>query len=135
MNYDGFREERGDKLANEKNLLPGRITTEEAPKLGRMGGLASAESRRKRKALKETMEVLLSLPVSDRRRLTKAAKLGLAPDDIDNSTLVAIALWDKAISGDVPAIKELRALVDEGGSDTGQLEQLIKGLANADVQP
>lgn len=118
-----------------ENLIPfGRLTPDEQRKIASEGGKASGEARRKRKALKEQMETLLSLPIVDRRRFNKAARLGFDVTDLDNSSLVVIALWERAISGDVAAIKELRSLVDEGGSDNGQLEVLMRGILDADIQ-
>lgn len=118
-----------------ENLVSlGDRSTEEQREIAQKGGKASGEVRRKRKALKEQMETLLSLPIADRRRFNKAARLGFDVEDLDNSALVVIALWSKAISGDVAAIKELRDLIDESGSDNGQLEQLMRGILDADIQ-
>jgi hypothetical protein len=113
----------------KENLVSlGTRTTDEQRKIASSGGVASGESRRKRKALKDTMNLLLEMPVKDKKQLTRAIKMGFAEADVDNSALVVMALFEKAISGDVPAIRELRDLVDEAGSDTGQLEALIRGL-------
>lgn len=43
---------------NEQNLR--KLTTTEAREIGRLGGLASAESRRQKKALRECLEILLA---------------------------------------------------------------------------
>jgi hypothetical protein len=118
-------------MVNDKNLIPfDKLTEDEQRKIRSSGGIASGASRRRRKALKETMDILLSLPVKDKRKLAKAVKFGFADDDIDNSALVVIALYEKAIDGDIPAIKELRSLIDESSGDVGQLEILIKALKN-----
>ena len=129
---------RGDRRLNKghENLIPlNERTKEEQRGIAQSGGIASGEARRRRKALKETMEALLSLPISDRRRFNNAAKLGFNVEDLDNGTLIVIALWERAISGDVPAIKELRALIDESGGDSGQLEKLLRGILDADIHP
>lgn len=43
--------------------------------------------------------------------------------------MIVIALYERAKTGDVAAIKELRGLIGEDSSkDEGQLEELIKGL-------
>jgi len=53
----------GEAMAGADNLrVP---TSEEARANGRKGGLASAESRRKKKAMRETLETLLSMPIKD----------------------------------------------------------------------
>lgn len=103
-------------------------STEEQRKIAAKGGKASGEARRKRKALKETMEILLSMPAADKRKLNKAVRMGFESAEVDNSTLLTIALLEKAMGGDIPAFKEVRSLIDEGGSDNGQLEVLLNGI-------
>ena len=53
------------KMANgQDNLIPVR-SKEEARERGRKGGQKSGEVRRKRKAMKEQLKLLLSLPLKD----------------------------------------------------------------------
>ena len=49
-------------MANEQNLIPGghKFTREEASK----GGKASAQARKERKAMKETLEILMSMTMN-----------------------------------------------------------------------
>ena len=119
-------------LANEKNLIPYSERSEnEARENGRKGGIASGESRRKRKLLKDSMNALLELPVSSTKEYTALIKMGLDIEDIDNSQLIVLALFNRAKSGDVAAIKELRNLIGEDSAEdksAGQLERLIEGL-------
>jgi len=120
-------------LLNE-NLIPlDQRTKDEQREIAQMGGIASAEARRRRKALKETMNLLLEMPATDKRKLAKAVKIGFPDGEVDNSTLVVISLFEKAVGGDIPAIKELRSLIDEGGADNGKLEELLKGIVNANI--
>ena len=51
-----------NKLANKENLKP--LSTDKAREIGKKGGIASGESRRKRKAMKEQLETILSMPVT-----------------------------------------------------------------------
>ena len=124
---------RGEVLANEKNLIPFSERSEtEVREIGRKGGIESGKVRRRKKTLRENMELILSLPVVDVNQLREAVKMGLDENDVDNSTLVAIALFKKSVEfGDVSAIKELRDLIGENSSESesnGQLEHLIEGL-------
>lgn len=117
-------------MANEENLIPVR-TTSEARALGKKGGKASGVSRRKRKLLKDSMNALLDLPVSSTRDRNALVKMGIEIDDMDNSQLIVLALFNQAKKGDVAAIKELRNLIGEDGKENesaGQLETLIEGL-------
>lgn len=114
-------------VANEKNLK--KLSPKEAREYGAKGGKASGESRRRRKSLRESMNALLGMPISNQRDFNKAMKMGYSPEDTDNSVMVVIALYERAKSGDVAAIKELRSLIGEDSSkDEGQLEELIKGM-------
>lgn len=119
-------------LANEKNLIPYSERSEnEARENGRKGGIASGESRRRRKLLKDSMNALLELPVSSTKEYNALIKIGIDIEDIDNSQLIVLALFNKAKSGDVAAIKELRNLIGEDSAEdksVGQLERLIEGL-------
>ena len=119
-------------MANDKNLVPlGNRTTSEQREIAQKGGIASGESRRRRKLLKDSMNALLELPVSSKREYNALIKMGIDIKDIDNSQLIVLALFNKAKSGDVAAIKELRNLIGEDSAEdksAGQLERLIEGL-------
>ena len=118
-------------MANEKNLKPIQSTSR-ARELGAKGGRKYAENQRKRKALKDSMNALLELVPTDTRDYNKLIKAGIKQEDIDNSQLIVLAWFNRAKTGDVAAIKELRALIgeDHGGSDIGKLESLIRGLCD-----
>lgn len=120
-------------MANKghENLIPlNKRTKAEQRKITSAGGKASGEARRKRKSLKESMNALLELPISSTKLYNKVAKMGIPIEDIDNSQLIVLALFNEAASGDVQAIKELRKLIgeDETENDTGMWETLVKGM-------
>lgn len=119
-------------MSNEKNLVPfDKRTESEQRKIASEGGKASGAARRAKRTMREYADLLLSLPVSDRRKWNKLARAGIPPEGCDNKMLVVFALMQQAQAGDVPAVKELRNLIgedDANASDTGQLEDLIKGL-------
>jgi len=119
-------------LTGEENLIPlNKRTKEEQREIAIKGGKASGESRRKRKLLKDSMNVLLNLPVGNTRDYNALVKIGIPIEDIDNSQLVVLALFNQAKKGDIAAIKELRNLIGEDGKENesaGQLETLIEGL-------
>ena len=120
-------------MANEKNLVPftSEQSREEAVINGRKGGVASGQAKRRRKLLKDSMNALLELPVSSTKECNALIKMGIDIEDIDNSQLIVLALFNRAKSGDVAAIKELRNLIGEDNTEdksAGQLERLIEGL-------
>ena len=106
-------------MPNEQNLIPmDQRSQSEARELGREGGRASGEARRRKKSLREAAELYLSLPVSDKRAWNKLARDGVAPEDVDNQMAIIAGLTIKAVKGDAKAAKLLFELVgDQSGED------------------
>lgn len=77
---------------NQENLKPAR-SKEEARKIGKAGGIASGESRRKKRELRDTLRALLE-------ETTKDGRTGM-----EN---IAIALLAEAEKGNVRAFAEIR---------------------------
>lgn len=101
-------------MANEKNLKPIR-SKKVARELGAKGGKAKAENLRRRKSLRENMEMLLGLPIKDPDDFNIASIMGVDMNDMDNAMLLTVGLFRKAKAGDVAAYKEIRELVGESG--------------------
>lgn len=118
---------------NEKNLTS--ITTpEEARKMGSKGGVKSGEARRRKRELRQRLEALLEI-----RR-----------EDMDGLDALALALYEKAISGDTRAIEICMAIIGETPRQTvnfkiRKLEKaadapkitaaLLKAVANGEISP
>lgn len=110
-------------MPNEQNLIPmDQRSQSEARKLGREGGRASGESRRRKKSLREAAELYLSLPVSDKRAWNKLARDGVEPEDVDNQMAIIAGLTIKAVKGDAKAAKLLFDLLPSDGK--APLEQV-----------
>lgn len=107
---------------NLQNLVPNeQRTPEQRRKNASKAGKASAAARRKRKAIKECMEILLSSDVANPKDYNALAAAGLDEKNISNPMLVALGLFDKAKDGDVQAVKLLLELIgetkDQGGGN------------------
>lgn len=81
---------------NEKslaNLRPPLKGTEEARQRGRNGGIKSGQVRRAKKRMKDSLAMLLDLPpgLTDQRDILTA--LGIAEEDCNNQTLIAVARY------------------------------------------
>lgn len=109
-------------MANEKNLIRNEdLTPEQRRENASKAGKASAEARRKRKAMKEQAELLLSLPfkLTDKNgnELKKVLKgLGIDEDNIDNQMAMIVALWKTALGNgrnQVTAVQELRDIIGD----------------------
>ncbi len=113
-------------MPNEKNLKPfgqGHRTPEEELGIQRRGGNNSGISRRKARSLKESAQLLLSLPVQDKRKLSQMLKRGVPADDADNMMLLVYTAFHYAIKGNPRWGKMLFDLLDkddaQGGDDLG----------------
>lgn len=110
-------------MPNERNLIPmEQRSPEEAREMGRKGGRASGEARRRKKSLREAAELYLSLPVSDKRKWNKLSEDGVPPEDVDNQMAIIAGLTIKAAKGDAKAAKVLFDLLPSDG--TAPLEQV-----------
>lgn len=87
-------------MANEDNLRT--PSTEEAREIGRKGGIASGEARRKRKTLREELLLLL--------------------EKGDTQERISLALLQKAMNGDTKAFEVLRDTVGEKPVDKVETE-------------
>ena len=102
-------------MANEQNLIPftSEQNREEAKKNGAKGGKKSGEVRRQRKAMKEQMEMLLSLPFKQIEKLDFIENLGIDKGQIDNQMALLVAMYGRALKGDVQAFKEIREVAQD----------------------
>lgn len=91
-------------MANEQNLKPftSDQSREEAKKNGAKGGVASGIARKKKRALKETIEMIMRLGVDDNtRRILE--QLGVPEQDQSVQTAIVVAQAMKAMRGDTKA--------------------------------
>lgn len=109
-------------MANENNLIPANMRSQsEARENGRKGGQKSGEVRRKRKAMKEQAELLLSLPFNIKDKQGNELKgvlekLGIDEGNIDNQMAMIVALWKTALGNgrnQVTAVQELRDIIGD----------------------
>ena len=102
-------------MANEQNLIPftSNQSREEAKKNGAKGGQKSGEVRRQRKAMKEQFEMLLTLPFKQVEQLEFIKELGLNEDEIDNQMALVVAMYGKALKGDVQAFNTIREVTQD----------------------
>lgn len=135
-------------MANEQNLIPfGDRTESEHREIAVAGGIASGESRRKRKAMREQAELLLSLPFQGMEIVGKDGEIkdlkeeyarlsGLAPEEIDNQMAMVISMYQQVLKGSmgsVNAFNSLRDLVGEKPKEFIEIhstDEAIKELDN-----
>ena len=91
-------------MANEKNLKPftSDQSREEAKTNGAKGGVASGIARKKKRALKNTIEMIMRLGV-DANTQAILTQLGVPDEDQSVQTAIVVAQAMKAMRGDTKA--------------------------------
>ena len=88
-----------------------KMTPEQRRENGRKGGIASGEAKRKKKALRERLEILLELPIKDGKGVdidTIKNFAALKGKNITVSDAMMIAQIQKALKGDTTAAAFVR---------------------------
>lgn len=121
-------------MANEENLKPfkpGR-SSEEAVKNGQKGGIASGQSRRRKKTLSELAKMIAENPAPTAAK-KKLAKMGIADEDANNMAVVANSLYKKAVDGNIQAIEKWEQLTAASKDDDEEYELPARVLGKAFV--
>ena len=95
---------------------------------GKKGGAATAERLRKRKALKEDLDDLLSRPITDKRQLKRLTSIGYQPDDVGQQMAMLQGLLMAAIKGDAKAAKVLIDILGEDNKPAAEGVQIVDDL-------
>ena len=106
---------------NEQNLIPtSERSKNEVREIGSKGGKKSGEIRRRQRDMKNSMKFILSQPAEERaviyNQLVKAAEADPTLQDEMLAALLGVAL-----TGDVPAIKQVREIIRD--DDRLKIEQ------------
>lgn len=88
-------------------------TTEEKREIGIKGGIASGEARREKKMIKDNIELLLSLPIKNAKTKEQLKQLGIDDNEMNNQMALVIAMYQKALKGDVSAFNTLRDTIGQ----------------------
>ncbi len=119
----------------------GAMTSEECAMHGSIGGKKSGEVRRKKKALKETLDVLLSMPMkSGKHTDIEAIKnfAALKGKNISVQEAIAIAMLQKAMKGDEKAAAWVRDTAGQKPTDkvemSGELNNPFEGLSTEELK-
>lgn len=105
----------------------GEMTKEQLREAGRKGGLTRSENFKRRKALKETLNVLLEMPVrkgkiTDCETVRSFAELKGKNLTVDQALMVV--LMQKGLKGDLNAISMIRDTIGEKPSDKVEVKDV-----------
>lgn len=87
------------------------FTPEERAENGRKGGIASGEAKRKKKAMKETLEILLNMPLHNKKcheieDIQSFAQL--KGKNVSVEAAIMIKQVQRALAGDLPSAEFIR---------------------------
>lgn len=113
-------------MERNPNLKTRDLTKEEFAEMGKKGGVKSGEARRKKRAMKEQLNLLLSLPIKNNKMREQIKELGIEDDDLTNQMALIIAQYQKALKGDTQAFNTLRDTSGQVISNKVEIEQVPK---------
>ena len=117
-------------MAGEENLIPFNERTEEEQKrIARMGGKASGEARRRKKTMKENLELLLTMSVGkgEKADIEKGENIKeYAKENVTVEQAMLIAQIQKALKGDTQAFEMIRDLIGEKPVDKKEVSASVQ---------
>ncbi len=117
-------------MANEQNLIPNKDRTpEELREITRKGGIASGAARRRKRKLRELVELFGEMDVSDKAR-SQMERMGIPEELMTRKMQPVVALYNKANKGDVAAFNAIRDIIGEKPVD----ETKLTGTLDTNVQ-
>lgn len=121
-------------MANEQNLIKNEdLTPSQRRKNASKAGKASVEAKRKRKAMKEQMEMLLSLPVKNDKVKKQLQAIGIEKNEIDNQMALIVSLYQTALKGgknSVQAFNIIQQLVEKNNAQQENEITKVERLLN-----
>lgn len=116
-------------MAGRKNLIKAEdLTSEELRERARAGGIASGKARREKKAMRETLDILLSMPMKDGEYADVGSIQSFAAikgKNISVQEAILIAQVQKAMKGDTKAAEYVR---DTMGEKPGESVEMTMNL-------
>ncbi len=93
-----------------------KISKANASEYGRRGGIASGEARRRKRDMKETMDIIMALPLDDKKAVELAnlkSFKNVFKSNPDVQTAMLAALAKRAMSGNVLACELVMNILGE----------------------
>lgn len=126
----------------QQDLIPqSERTKEEQKRIARQGGIASGKARREKKAMKETLAALLSMPLKNTKQADIEQIKSLAAINGKNITVqeaIMLAQIKKAMKGDTRAAEFIR---DSSGNKlkeevalSGEVNNPFSGLSTEELK-
>lgn len=126
-------------MANEQNLIPWNKRTEsEQREYASQGGKKSGEVRRQKKAMKDTVKMLLNLNLTDSEGKEKLKELGIEEEDLTIQTAILTNQVEKALKGNLDSAKFVRDTAGEyigAEEEKEEIERYKVSIPAKDIPP
>lgn len=117
-----MRKGRKENLINPKDR-----TSEELRAMTRKGGIKSGEARRRKKTMREALELLMYKTELNEQTKQMLKAEGIKEDDFNHQMVITRSLIAKAESGDVQAYNAICAMI---GEKPAEKVDMSGGLSN-----
>lgn len=106
----------------KENLIDVRERSkDEARKISRKGGIKSGEARRRKKTMREALEMLMYKTELNEQTKQMLKAEGVSEEDFNHQMVITRSLIAKAESGDVQAYNAICAMIGEKPADKMEL--------------
>lgn len=117
-------------MAGEENLIPmSERSKEEVREIARRGGIKSGETRRRKKTMKENLELLLTMSVGkgEKADIENGENIkDYAKENVTVEQAMLIAQIQKALKGDAQAFEMIRDLIGEKPVDKKEVSASVQ---------
>lgn len=117
-------------MAGEENLIPmSERSKEEVREIARRGGIKSGETRRRKKTMKENLELLLAMSVGkgEKADIENGENIkDYAKENVTVEQAMLIAQIQKALKGDAQAFEMIRDLIGEKPVDKKEVSASVQ---------
>lgn len=118
---------------NEENLVPFQdMTVEKQREIARQGGIASGKARKEKKLIKDNIALLFSLPIKSKKTQEQLRELGIEENEMNNQMALVIAMYQKALKGDVQAFNTLRDTLGQKPVEVQEVREVPKIVDDID---
>lgn len=111
---------------NNENLRKINLTHDEATRNGKKGGEASGKSRRKKKQMKDMLEYILQLEVTDDDLRGEMRRMGIDDEQMTINALTCYAMVRKAVDGDTKAAEFIALMTGQKPQDKIDLNATVE---------
>lgn len=125
-------------MANEENLtMKGKargLTTEEAQKIGKIGGIKSGEVRRQKAILSKVAKAILDCELSDTQKKNILKKYPVNDDELSHRTIVFIKQLEKAEKGNLKSAKYVAEVSGEMPNKSEVEKETLPPVVNIEIK-